>query len=197
MTRIGHDGLLRRRKVNDGWRPKVQSTERRMREALKKRTGSRRDLEKSIDPKMPVVEAVDRVLTGLKTAGFGPEPGSPELRQAQRGVLTLLRTVRRLNRMPFWESLTIPRAPKSWVPKTKGGGATREDILSALDALHEVVANMNAIFATGRVVEMDEPEESWALDRYACGALLPTLVEQLNNFWVQLRTATDHQGPHV
>lgn len=170
--------------------------------AARKRTESRRALEKSIDPKMPVVEAVDRVLTSLKTAGLVPEPGSPELCQARRGVLTLLRTVRRLNRMEFWESLKIPRAMKSWVPQTiqeqrsellgtgrehlQGGGATRADILAAMDVLHEVVANMSSLFAAGRVVGMDEPEESWTMDRYACAALLPTLEERLRHFWLQL-----------
>jgi hypothetical protein len=162
------------------------------------------------DPRVPVVETVDIVLTGLKTAGFGPEPGSPELRQASRGVLTLLRTMRRVNRMPFWESLTIPPAQKSCVPETiqeqrseqlatarehlQGGAATRADILAAMDILHEVVTSMNTMFAAGRVVGMDEPEESWALDRYRCGALLPALTEQLNNFWAQLHKTTDHQS---
>jgi hypothetical protein len=174
-----------------------------MNKAGQKKRGSTSDLKRHIDPTLPVMEAVDIVLTSLTTAGFGPEPGSRELRHAQGGVLTLLRTVRQLNRMSFWESLTIPRAPRSWVPETikeqrsellatarenlVGSAATRADIVAAMDGLHEVVANMNTIFAAGRVVGMDEPEESWAIGRYTCAALLPALAEQLNNFWVRLR----------
>jgi hypothetical protein len=172
-----------------------------MRAALKK-VRSPRALEQYIDPRVPIVEPVDIVLTSLKTAGFGPEPGSPELRQASRGVLTLLRTMRRVNRMPFWEFLTIPPAQKSWVPETiqeqrseqlatarehlQGAAATRADILAAMDILHEVVGSMTTIFATGRVAGMDEPEESWAIDRYTCAALLPKLEERLRHFWLQL-----------
>jgi hypothetical protein len=196
-------------------RKKINAGDRRekMRAALTKKCKTLGELDQYIDPRVPVVEAVDMVLTCLKTAGFGPEPGSSELHRARRGVLTLWSTARRVNRMAFWEALTIPRAPKSWTTGAvreqrsellatarehlQGGGATRGDIMAAMDALHEVVANMNTIFATGRVVGMDEPEESWALDRYTCAALLPALAEQLNSFWIQLRTATDHQGVHV
>ena len=173
-----------------------------MKAALKRKVRFPRDLEQYIDPRVPVVEAVELVLTNLKTAGLGPEPGSPTLHRARRGVLTVLRAARRLNGMPFWKSITIPRAQKSRTPETAqehraemletarehlhGGGATRADILAAMDALHEVVVSMTTIFAAGRVVGMDEPEESWALDRYTCAALLPTLEERLRHFWLQL-----------
>jgi len=166
-----------------------------------------------IDPRVPVVEAAEMVLTSLKTAGHGPEPGSHALHPARRGVLTLLHEARRVNRMPFWEYVTIPRVPKSWAPEVAqehraemlgtarehlhGGGVTRADILAAMDALHEVVVSMTTIFGAARVVGMDEPDESWVLDRYTCATLLPTLAEQLNKFWVQLRTATDHKGPYA
>jgi hypothetical protein len=66
-----------------------------------------------------------------------------------------------------------------------------------MDGLHEVVMSMNTMFVAGRVVGMDEPEESWAIDRYKCAGLLPVLVEQLNNFWIQLHRITDHQGLNV
>jgi hypothetical protein len=89
-----------------------------MRAAFKKRTGSRRDLEKSIDPKMPVVEAVDGVLTGLKTAGLGPNRDRASSAKRGGGVLTLCRTVRWLNRMPLWEFLTIPRGQRNHGPQT-------------------------------------------------------------------------------
>jgi hypothetical protein len=41
-----------------------------------------------------------------------------------------------------------------------------------MDILHEVVTSMNTMFAAGRVVGLDEPEESWTMDRYTCAALL-------------------------
>jgi hypothetical protein len=184
-----------------------------MRAALKKRTRSSRALERYIDPTVPVTESVGIVLTSLRAAGFGPEPESPELRHARRGVLALLRTARWLNGLPFWESVTIPRAPKSWAPESvqeqrsellagarehlQGGAATRADILAAMDTCNEVVANMTTIFAAGRVVGMDEPQEAWATDRYTCAALLPALAEQLNNFWTQLHKTTDYQSLNV
>jgi hypothetical protein len=178
-----------------------------MRAALTKKCRTLRTMDQYIDPRVPVAQTVDIILTSLKTAGFGPEPGSSELHRARRGVLTLWRTVRWLNRMQFWESLTSPRAQKSRAPEAipeqrsellataheflQGESATRADILAAMDALHEVVVSMTTIFATGRVVGMDEPEGEWAIDRYTCAALLPAMAEQLNSFWVQLRKNRD------
>jgi hypothetical protein len=185
-----------------GKRSNASDRREKMRAALTKKCRTLRALDQYIDPRAAVVGTADIILASLKMTGLGSEPGSLELRTARRGMSALLRTARQLNRMKFWDSLAIPRTQQSRMREAtheqrsellsiarehlQGDGATRADVLAAMDVLHEVVANMNTIFAAGRVVGMDEPDESWATDRFICAALLPALAEQLNNFWVQL-----------
>lgn len=64
--------------------------------------------------------------------------------------------------------------------------ASRADVLTAMDTMHEVVASMNAIFTLGKVRTDDELDDSWNLDRYTCAAVLPSLATALDNFWTQL-----------
>jgi hypothetical protein len=150
------------------------------------------------------------ISASLAAAGFAPGPGSPELNRARRSGYALLRMVRRCNRMKFWDLLTIPRAQKSQVLETmrdqrsellaaahdqlQGEKVTRADILVAIDGLHQVVTSMNTMFAMGKVTDQDCLEDSWALDRYACAALLPRLAAELDLFWAQLRKNSERKG---
>jgi hypothetical protein len=88
----------------------------------------------------------------------------------------------------------LPGLIKDARDQLHGERVTRADILSAVDALHQVVTSMNTMFAIGRVRDQDELGDSWALDRYRCSALLPTLAEQLDFFWVQLRKNGERKG---
>jgi hypothetical protein len=140
------------------------------------------------------------VLLYLQVVGFDAESGSHALNKARHYVLVLLRHVRQINRMAFWKFLVLPKSEAKLGniqdyhsellmiarDSLRGGSASRADILAAMDTLHEAVVSMTAIFGAARVVGMDEPEESWAMDRYTCAALLPTLEERLRHFWLQL-----------
>lgn len=179
-----------------------------MREALRKKRSLVRALEQRIDPRPPVAGKVDMILTCVKAAGFESGAGSHELHEARRGVSTLWRLVRDLNRMDFWKSLTVPRSQKSRAPEAiqeqlanmletahlDVGDVTRGEVLAAMDALHEVVIWMNTMFAAGRVRAEEELDESWTLDRYTCAALLPVLAEVLASFWAELRTGSGQRG---
>ena len=67
----------------------------------------------------------------------------------------------------------------------RGSGATRANIIGAMDGLHEAVSGMNVMFAIGK---MNGPmDEEWELDRSTGAYALPALTQGLGQFWMQLR----------
>lgn len=171
---------------------------------------SPRLLERHIDPRAKVVGFLDIVKTNLIAAGVGAKRRSRELDRARRAAKALVGVVQALNRAGFWASLTVTRENR---PQTAEmireersellqdareqlveSEVTRAEIVGVIDTLHEVVLSMNTHFSVAGVAGQDEPDDTWALDRFTCAALLPVVAQGLDNFWEGLRrTLAEHE----
>lgn len=164
-----------------------------MTKAMLRRRRSVQMLKRRIDPQATVIGRVEMLCAALRAG----EPG-----HARHAVLDLMRTTRDLNRLHLWKALDVPKSVTSQPLDSvldqrremlieasdnfRSSHGERGDILVAVDAMHEVVASMLAMFVDGKVRPGQEPD-SWEQERYMCAALLPALAEQLEIFWIKLR----------